>query len=108
LIGCCAYICAEEAGKKETEVKNEKEESEDEEEESSSTETDESDEESESDSEDEGKSLQETAREKARQRLQVNFHKTFKLYHVVIGSVKLFHVGSYRISTVMVVHLSDL
>jgi len=67
------FIFVEEAAKKDTEVKKKKEESEDEEEESSSADTDESDEDSESDSDDEGKSLQETAKEKALQRIRVNF-----------------------------------
>lgn len=64
-------VVAEEAGK-EVEVKNKTKDSEEEDEESSSAESDDSDEETESESDDEGKSLQETAKEKALQRIRVN------------------------------------
>jgi len=67
------YHFAEDAAKKGAVVKMKKEESEDEDEdESSSAETDESDE-SDSESDDEGKSAQETAKEKALQRIRVNY-----------------------------------
>ena len=70
-------MVAEEAGKKEAGVKSRNEDEEEEEEESSSSDSDESEEETESESDDEGKSSQDVAKEKAVQRIRVNFSQMF-------------------------------
>jgi len=68
-------VVAEEADKKEARVKSRNED--EEEEESSSSDSDDSEEETESESDDEGKSSQDVAKEKALQRIRVNFSQIF-------------------------------